>query len=103
MERLEKSRFAPLLQFVKFGLVGISNTAISWGIEMLCYYLLMRDAQFDSLRGLLGHLGVAATAEQVRITVVTAIAFIVSVTNSFYWNSRYVFRGENQKRLWHSL
>ncbi|MBQ6528411.1 MAG: GtrA family protein [Clostridia bacterium] len=97
MERLEKSRFAPLLQFVKFGLVGISNTAISWGIEMLCYYLLMRDAQFDSLRGLLGHLGVAATAEQVRITVVTAIAFIVSVTNSFYWNSRYVFRGENQK------
>ena len=29
------------LQFIKFGLVGISNTAISYGVEMLCYYVLV--------------------------------------------------------------
>lgn len=40
LKKLEEGKTAPLLQFVKFGLVGVSNTAISYGIEMLCYYVL---------------------------------------------------------------
>lgn len=97
LKMLENSRLAPFLQFIKFGLVGVSNTAISYATEMLCFYVLMRDAQFPGICGWLAGLGVAATGEQVRITLSTAIAFLVSVTNSFYWNSRYVFRKDTQK------
>ena len=92
LKRLENSRFAPLVQFVKFGLVGISNTAISYGIELLCYYWLLKNADFQGICSLMARLGLSVTGEQVKITIVTAIAFLVSVTNSFYWNSRYVFR-----------
>ena len=35
MARLEHSRFAPLVQFVKFGLVGVSNTLINYAVDML--------------------------------------------------------------------
>ena len=39
-QQLESNpKTAALLQFVKFGLVGVSNTAISYGIEMLCFYV----------------------------------------------------------------
>ena len=76
LKRLEGGKFAPLVQFVKFGLVGVSNTAISYGIEMLCYYVLFRNVAWD---------------EKVKIAVISALAFIVSVTNSYYWNNRFVF------------
>lgn len=56
------------IQFVKFGLVGISNTLISYVSYLIffylgCYYL-----------------------------VASVLSFIVSVTNSFYWNNKYVFK-----------
>ena len=31
------------MQFIKFGLVGVSNTAINYGIEMLGYYVLFAN------------------------------------------------------------
>ena len=71
-----------LLQFIKFGIVGASNTAISYGIEMLCYYVL------------LVHVG---WVEGVKIVVVSVLAFVTSVTNSYYWNNRYVFRSSQSK------
>lgn len=74
--RLEGGKLAPLVQFVKFGLVGVSNTVIAYSIEMLCYYVLF--ARFSWPDG-------------IRIFVVSALAFIVSTANSYYWNSRYVF------------
>lgn len=67
---------AALLQFIKFGIVGVSNTAISYGIEMLSYYVLFVNV---------------AWPESVRILVTSVLAFAVSVTNSYYWNNRYVF------------
>ena len=33
---LQNEKLATLIQFIKFGLVGVSNTAISYGTEMLC-------------------------------------------------------------------
>lgn len=58
-------------QFIKFGLVGVSNTIISYivyiiGIRLGWHYLLASIA-----------------------------GFIISVINSFYWNNRYVFRKED--------
>lgn len=73
---LESSPIAPLVQFVKFGLVGISNTLISYGIEMAGYYWILRAVPWQ---------------EANKILVVTTIAFVVSVANSYFWNSRFVF------------
>ena len=68
--RLEASpRYGPLLQFVKFGMVGISNTLISLAIYQLCLHALGLHYQLANV-----------------------LAFVVSVTNAYYWNSRYVFR-----------
>lgn len=54
-------------QFIKFGLVGISNTLIS----LVTYYFLF-------------FLGV-------NYLIANATGFVVSVLNSYYWNNKYVF------------
>lgn len=97
MGKLENSKFAPLIQFIKFGIVGASNTAISYGIEMLGYYFVFKDTKFPEAISLLNRLGISATDQQVKVFVVTAIAFIVSVANSYFWNHRYVFKSEGKK------
>lgn len=89
---LENPKAAALLQFVKFGLVGVSNTLISYGTEMLCYYLLFVNAKFSGLVSLLGRIGINSSSDTVKIVITTAIAFVISVTNSYYWNNRFVFR-----------
>ena len=82
-QRMENNpKTVPLLQFVKFGLVGISNTAISYGIEMLCYYVLFANV---------------AWADNVRIVITSVLAFLISVTHSYYWNNRYVFGNGTRK------
>lgn len=65
-----------LFQFIKFGLVGVSNTAISLGI----YYLFL---VIDKKLYLIGSI----------------VGFIVSVLNSFYWNNKYVFKTQGQSGL----
>lgn len=97
LAKLENSRFAPLVQFIKFGLVGVSNTLISYVIEMLCYYVLFRNTGFAGVVGLLGGLGIAVEGEQIRIVITTLLAFVVSVTNSFILNNRFVFRAEEKQ------
>lgn len=71
------------LQFIKFGLVGISNTAISYGVEMLCYYVLVLGDTWP---------------QNVRVLVITTLSFLIGVTNSYYWNSRYVFIPNESKK-----
>ena len=62
------------LQFIKFGLVGVSNTLISYGTYALLTFI-----------------GVPYVLSNI-------IAFVVSVLNSFFWNNRYVFKNENGER-----
>jgi len=54
-------------QFIKFGIIGVSNTLISLAI----YYLLV-------------WLGIHYLTAQ-------GVGFAVSVCNAYYWNNRYVF------------
>lgn len=61
------------LQFVKFGIVGFSNTVIS----LLTYYLLV-------------YLGI-------NYLIANAAGFILSVINSYFWNSRYVFKDKTEE------
>jgi putative flippase GtrA len=70
-----------LFQFIKFGIVGLSNTAISYIIYSILVYV-----------GL-------------HYIIASVIAFVISVLNSFFWNNKYVFKKEdNQKRnIIHSL
>lgn len=62
-----------LLQFVRFGVVGVSNTLISYALNVLMLALLRPlDAAWDFVAG-------------------NAVSFVLSVLWSFYWNSRFVF------------
>lgn len=59
---------ALVLQFFKFGLVGVSNTLLS----LAASYLLM-------------WLGV-------HYFIANVVGFVVGVVNSFFWNRRFVFK-----------
>lgn len=84
---LSDPRFSALLQFVKFGIVGLSNTAITYGIDMFCYYVLFAHVFWS---------------EDTKILITAVLAFVISVTNSYYWNNRYVFgSGERKTALQH--
>lgn len=63
-----------VIQFFKFGIVGVSNTLISLGVYWMCFYLLHMHYQLSNL-----------------------IAFVVSVTNAYYWNSKYVFKSGEKR------
>lgn len=79
----KKPMMATLVQFVKFGMVGVSNTAISYAIEMLCYYVLFVNAQ----------------AEGAKIFVTSLLSFLVSTINSYYWNNKHVFASGEKKTM----
>ncbi len=62
-----------LLQFFKFGIVGVSNTAISYALNIAVLKGLEPfDVPWDYIAG-------------------NCVAFFLSVLWSFYWNRRFVF------------
>ena len=74
---------ASLIQFIKFGIVGLSNTAISYLLNV-GVLLVLRDAglSWDYIAG-------------------NVIAFLLSVLWSFYWNNKYVFAQDGgAERVW---
>ena len=75
------------LQFVKFGIVGVSNTLLSYFINIgVLLVLAPQHVSWDYFAG-------------------NIISFILSVLWSFYWNNKYVFKQKDgQKRnLWMAL
>lgn len=76
-----------LVQFVKFGIVGVSNTAVSYVINVVVLLALKpMNISWDYFVG-------------------NIVSFILSVLWSFYWNNKYVFSlEEGQSRsLWKTL
>jgi putative flippase GtrA len=67
---IKKKHANIIIQFIKFGLVGLSNTVISYLIYSFLVYI------------------------NVYYILASIIAFIVSVLNSFFWNRRFVFGGK---------
>ena len=65
-----------IIQFVKFGIIGASNTLISLGI---CYLFLWIDSKF--------------------LIAGYTVGFIAGVLNAYYWNQRYVFSGAKKERF----
>lgn len=73
---LSDASVSNLVQFIKFGLVGISNTVISYVLNIITLLLLKPiQAGWDYIAANL-------------------VAFGLSVLWSFYWNNRYVFTTE---------
>lgn len=73
-EDLQKTE--ALFQFAKFALVGVTNTLLSYLLNIAILYLLVPLAlSWDYVAGNL-------------------VAFILSVLWSFYWNHRFVFQKE---------
>ncbi len=68
-----------MLQFIKFGIVGFSNTIISYLVYTVLTYF------------------------GIPYVVANIIGFIVSVLNSFFWNNKFVFKkneGEDRNVWW---
>lgn len=67
-----------LWQFIKFGLVGVSNTLVSEGIYcvLVFFHMPYLPAYF--------------------------IGFSLSVLNAYYWSNKYVFKAdpEGERRVW---
>lgn len=65
------------IQFIKFGMVGVSNT-------LICYVVYACLVKWG-----------------LHYILANAVGFVVSVLNAFYWNNRYVFSNEKkQKNVW---
>ena len=77
--------FAALMQFVKFGLIGVTNTVLSYTINvvaLLSFQRLRMSPKYDYL-------------------IAQFVAFVISVAWSFYWNSKFVFKEEESgHRVW---
>ncbi len=67
-KRLGDETWEKLLQFLKFCMVGVSNTVVSLGV----YYIFVLINKNWYIAG-------------------NAVGFVASVLNSYFWNSRYVF------------
>ena len=74
---MKKPLFAKLWQFVKFGVVGVSNTLISLCVYEVCVHLLGLHYLAANLIGL-----------------------CISVINAYYWNNRCVFGNGEKRAFW---
>ena len=78
--KLSEAKVEGLTQFVKFGLIGVTNTLISYGIYMLVIWLMKPvNFAYDYIAG-------------------SVLGFIISVLWSFYWNNKLVFTEGSEKR-----
>jgi putative flippase GtrA len=84
---MNKETFTKIMQFVKFGIVGVSNNVIFYIVNISVLWLLKNK-------------------EFVWDYVAANIAgFLVSVLWSFYWNNKYVFKadGTETRSAWKTL
>lgn len=88
-KELSESIVDNFLQFIKFGIVGVSNTVISYILYAVCLMLLRSG---NILSG-------------VDYIIAQVVQFILSVLWSFYWNNKFVFELKNgeKRSIWKSL
>ena len=77
---LSDAKIEWLAQFVKFGLIGVTNTLLSYGIYIFVIWILTPfNISFDYIIG-------------------SVLGFILSVLWSFFWNNKLVFNEGAEKR-----
>lgn len=73
--KINKDFINLITQFIKFGIVGVSNTLISLGIYYICVYF------------------------GCHYIIANIVGFLISVLNAYYWNKKYVFKAESKDRF----
>lgn len=88
-KELSDEAFTAFMQFVKFGIVGVSNTVISYVLYAVSLLAFQKAGVFPKMDYLFAQV----------------IAFVLSVLWSFYWNNKMVFVLEEGKErsLWKAL
>lgn len=88
-KEISDSSFLAAMQFIKFGIVGVSNTVISYVLYVVSLLVFQK-------------LGVFLKVDYI---VAQIIAFLLSVLWSFYWNNKMVFVVEDGKErsIWKTL
>lgn len=81
---ISEENWDKFLQFVKFGMVGLSNTVISYVIYVCSLLFFERKNIFENGDYL----------------VAQGISFFLSVLWSFYWNRKYVFQADKDTVPW---
>jgi putative flippase GtrA len=81
--KLSEEKWEGFLQFVKFGMVGLSNTVISYIIYVIALLILQRANVFPNVDYLISQF----------------IGFVLSVLWSFYWNRKYVFKADDNNSI----
>lgn len=79
---LAQEKYDALMQFIKFGIVGLSNTVISYVIYVVSLIALQS----------------AGLLPKIDYLVAQFIGFVLSVLWSFYWNNKFVFQDNDGKR-----
>lgn len=79
--KLAEEKWQGLMQFVKFGIIGVSNSVLSYVLYALSLCILQK----------------AEIAMECNYLIAQAISFVLSVLWSFYWNQKYVFVTEKGK------
>lgn len=84
---LEQEKIRPLWQFVKFGIVGVSNVIVSY-LLYVGFLFLLRDLHWEK-----------------DYLAANIISFTLSIFWSFYWNNKYVFKEEEtgKRNKWKAL
>lgn len=77
------------IQFVRFGIVGVSNTVISYVLYAGCLMIFRSIGIFDKYDYIISQV----------------VQFVLSVLWSFYWNNKFVFklRDGEKRSIWKSL
>lgn len=85
---LSQDKYDALIQFVKFGIVGLTNTVVSYVIYVVSLLALQK----------------AGFLPEIDYLVAQFIGFVLSVLWSFYWNNKFVFQdNEGKRNLWQAL
>jgi putative flippase GtrA len=74
--KISEENWQKICQFIKFGIVGVSNTLIAY----LVYIILI--------------------AFHIHYLIASIAGFFVSVINAYYWNNKYVFKHDNEPHVW---
>ena len=84
--KVSEEKIEILAQFIKFGLVVLSNTLLSYAIYLLTLLILSPlKLSWDYF-------------------VASVLSFVLSVLWSYFWNNRFVFKQDSKKRsFWKSL
>jgi len=84
-----ESTHEAIFQFVKFGIVGVTNTVVSYVLYVATLVGLQKANAFP----------------KVDYLIATVVSFVLSVLWSFYWNNKMVFVVEEgqSRNIWKTL